>query len=148
MLDFLKLNRVHERISINQDGWILVSYGVWMPRSEEILGCSYQNGGDVTCSLGLSATSQQYFPLKANQPPAANQQYFPLRTNQHQPSATNQMNRLQDTSLGSSDMDTGSFVWCRTLNHCIISHWSVLNIGIYTSVPLLVHFQSLNVKLA
>jgi hypothetical protein len=36
-------------------------------------------------SFGLSATSQQYFSLKINQPPATNQQYFSFRTNQHQP---------------------------------------------------------------
>jgi hypothetical protein len=46
------------------------------------------------CSLGLSATSQQYFSLRINQPPATSQQYFSLRTNQHQPSATSQPNRL------------------------------------------------------
>jgi uncharacterized lipoprotein YmbA len=46
------------------------------------------------CSLGLSATSQQYFSLTTNQPPATSQQYFSLRTNQHQPSATSQPNRL------------------------------------------------------
>jgi hypothetical protein len=40
------------------------------------------------CSLGLSATSQQYFSLTTNQPPATSQQYSSLRTNQHQPSAT------------------------------------------------------------
>jgi hypothetical protein len=39
------------------------------------------------CSFGLSATSQQYFSLKTNQPPATSQQYFSLRTNQHQPPA-------------------------------------------------------------
>jgi hypothetical protein len=37
------------------------------------------------CSLGLSATSQQYFSLTTNQPPATSQQYSSLRTNQHQP---------------------------------------------------------------
>jgi hypothetical protein len=42
----------------------------------------------TACSLGLSATSQQYFSLRTNQPPATSQQYFSLRTNQHQPSAT------------------------------------------------------------
>jgi hypothetical protein len=46
------------------------------------------------CSFGLSATSQQYFSLRTNQPPAISQQYFSLRTNQHQPSATNQTNRM------------------------------------------------------
>jgi hypothetical protein len=47
------------------------------------------------CSLDLSATSQQYFSLRTNQPPATRQQYFSLRTNQHQPSATSQTNRLK-----------------------------------------------------
>jgi hypothetical protein len=42
------------------------------------------------CSFGLSATSQQYFSLRTNQPPAISQQYFSLRINQHQPSATSQ----------------------------------------------------------
>jgi hypothetical protein len=40
------------------------------------------------CSFGLSATShtsQRYFSLRTNQPPAISQQYFSLRTNQHQP---------------------------------------------------------------
>jgi hypothetical protein len=46
------------------------------------------------CSLRLSATSQQYFYLTTNQPPATSQQYSSLRTNQHQPSATSQPNRL------------------------------------------------------
>jgi hypothetical protein len=46
------------------------------------------------CSLGLSATSQQYFSLTTNQPPATSQQYSSLRTNQHQPPATSQPNRL------------------------------------------------------
>jgi hypothetical protein len=45
------------------------------------------------CSLGLLATSQQYFSLGTNQPPATSQQYSSLRTNQHQPSATSQPNR-------------------------------------------------------
>jgi hypothetical protein len=48
------------------------------------------------CSLGLSATSQQYFSLRTNQPPATSQQYSSLRTNQHQPLATSQPNRLKD----------------------------------------------------
>jgi hypothetical protein len=41
----------------------------------------------TACSLGLSATSQQYFSLRTNQPPTTSQQYFSLRTNQHQPPA-------------------------------------------------------------
>jgi uncharacterized lipoprotein YmbA len=49
----------------------------------------------TACSLGLSATNQQYFSLRTNQPPATSQQYFSLRTNQHQPLATSQTNRLQ-----------------------------------------------------
>jgi hypothetical protein len=48
----------------------------------------------TSCSFGLSATSQQYFYLRTNQPPTTGQQYFSLRTNQHQPSATSQTNRL------------------------------------------------------
>jgi hypothetical protein len=46
------------------------------------------------CSIGLSATSQQYFSLKTNQPPATSHQYLSLRTNQHQPSVTSKTNRL------------------------------------------------------
>jgi hypothetical protein len=46
------------------------------------------------CSLGLSATIQQYFSLTSNQPQATSQQYSSLRTNQHQPSATSQPNKL------------------------------------------------------
>jgi hypothetical protein len=46
------------------------------------------------CSLGLSATSQQHFSLRINQPPTTSQQYFSLGTHQHQPSATSQTNRL------------------------------------------------------
>jgi uncharacterized lipoprotein YmbA len=48
----------------------------------------------AACSLGLSATSQQYFSLRTNQSPATSQQFFSLRINQHQPSATSQTNRL------------------------------------------------------
>jgi hypothetical protein len=47
-------------------------------------------------ALGLSATSQQYFSLTTNQPPATSQQYSSLRTNQHQSSATSQPNRLEN----------------------------------------------------
>jgi hypothetical protein len=54
------------------------------------------------CSLGLSATSQQYLSLRINQPPATSQQYFSLRTNQHQPSSTSQTNRLRATEEKSS----------------------------------------------
>jgi hypothetical protein len=46
------------------------------------------------CSLGLSATSQQYSSVRTNQPPATSQQYSSVRTNQHQPLATSQPNRL------------------------------------------------------
>jgi hypothetical protein len=41
----------------------------------------------LACSFGLSATSQQYFSLRTNQPPATSQQYFSLTANQHQPPA-------------------------------------------------------------
>jgi hypothetical protein len=53
------------------------------------------SGVPAACSLGLSTTSQQYFSLRTNQPPATSQQYFSLKINQHQPSATSQTNRLQ-----------------------------------------------------
>jgi hypothetical protein len=50
--------------------------------------CSDSRGAEKTtqsdsnpCSLGLSATSQQYFSLTTNQPPATSQQYSSLRTN-------------------------------------------------------------------
>jgi hypothetical protein len=59
--------------------------------------CQGGGGGGrahAACSLGLSATSQQYFPLTTNQPPATSQQYSSLRTNQHESSATSQPNRL------------------------------------------------------
>jgi hypothetical protein len=64
--------------------------GWWRPggRGEQ----SPRDGG--ACSLGLSATSQQYFSLRTNQSSATSQQYLSLRTNQHQPSATSQTKRL------------------------------------------------------
>jgi hypothetical protein len=43
--------------------------------------------GFDSCSLGLLATSQQYFSLRTNQPPATSQQYSSLRRDQHQPSS-------------------------------------------------------------
>jgi hypothetical protein len=52
------------------------------------------------CSLGFSATGQQYFSLGTNQPLVTRQQYFSLRTNQHQPSTTSQTNKLDDTLKG------------------------------------------------
>jgi hypothetical protein len=58
---------------------------------------------EAPCSLGLSATSQQYFSLRTNQPAATSQRYFSLRTNQHQPSATSHPNRLED---GTAAQDT------------------------------------------
>jgi hypothetical protein len=68
--------------------------GPWRPLTIPLLqacvvvDCFHRGGGVVTllaCSFGLSATSQQYFSLRTNQPPAISQQYFSLRTNQHQP---------------------------------------------------------------
>jgi hypothetical protein len=54
-----------------------------------------KNGLESTaCSFGLSATSQQYFSLRTNQPPTITQQYFSLRTYQHQPSTTGQTNMV------------------------------------------------------
>jgi hypothetical protein len=58
------------------------------------VGVPDQRGLGTVCSLGLSATSQQYFSLTTNQPSATSQQYFSLRTNQHQSSATSQTNML------------------------------------------------------
>jgi hypothetical protein len=60
-----------------------------MTREEEIPDGSI----GAACSFGLSATSQQYFSLRTNQPAGTSQQYISLRTNQHQPSATSQPNR-------------------------------------------------------
>jgi hypothetical protein len=48
----------------------------------------------MPCSFGLSATSQQYFSLRTNQPPATSQQYFYLRTKQHQTPDTSQEQAL------------------------------------------------------
>jgi hypothetical protein len=64
-------------------------------RSTSLFLASYANGNslEVTPHQALSATSQQYFSLRTNQPPATSQQYSSLRTNQHQPSATSQPNR-------------------------------------------------------
>jgi hypothetical protein len=53
------------------------------------------------CSFGLLATSQQYFPLRTNQPPASSQQYF-FSQNKSAPT-TSQTNRLRVFS------DAGSF---------------------------------------
>jgi hypothetical protein len=50
------------------------------------------------CSLDLSATSQQYFSLRINQPPATSPQYFSLRINQQQPSATTPPAKRTDRS--------------------------------------------------
>jgi hypothetical protein len=60
----------------------------------------------MPCSLGLSATSQQYFSLTTNQPLATSQQYSSLRRNQHQPSATSQPNRLIGQSINYRFHDT------------------------------------------
>jgi hypothetical protein len=75
---------------------------IWLPehqiqvqaRVPEVI-CSLFRANPKPCSLGLSATSQQYFSLRTNQPPATSQQYSSLRTNQHQPSATSQPNSRQ-----------------------------------------------------
>jgi hypothetical protein len=75
-------------------------------KEKKIHGCPKRRG-QQPCSLSLSATSQQYFSLRTNQPQETSQQYFSLRTNQHQtsqqyfslrtnqhqPSATSQPNR-------------------------------------------------------
>jgi hypothetical protein len=58
--------------------------------------------------FGLSATSQQYFSLRTNQPPTTSQQYFSLRTNQHQPSATSQTNSLIAWPTSYKDFNSNS----------------------------------------
>jgi hypothetical protein len=66
----------------------------------------------AACSLALSATSQQYFSLRTNQPPTTSQQYFSLRTNQHQPSATSQTNRpLVSVSLVHVGSENARTLW-------------------------------------
>jgi hypothetical protein len=60
------------------------SWWVNSSTTSAVLFCTFKN---TACSFDLSATSQQYFSLRTNQPPAISQQYFSLRTNQHQPSA-------------------------------------------------------------
>jgi hypothetical protein len=76
-----------------------VTQNIWSPtvvtHTVEEKKSSYSS-----CSFGLSATSQQYFSLRTNQPPAISQQYFSLRTNQHQSSATSQTNRLHRPGEG------------------------------------------------
>jgi hypothetical protein len=72
----------------------------------------------ISCSLGLSATSQQYFSLRTNQPPATSQQYFSLRTNQHQPSATSQTNR----QAAFTEKVLCLMVWHAL--HCPLQEWS------------------------
>jgi hypothetical protein len=66
-------------------------------------------------SFGVSATSQQYFFLRTNQPPAISQQYFSLRTNQHQPSATSQTNRPLITR-GTNHHKVIIYIWVVKLN--------------------------------
>jgi hypothetical protein len=65
----------------------------------------------TACSLGLSATSQQYFSLRTNQPPATSQQYFSLRTNQHQPSATSEPNRLHMCEETNDHVEAKRWFW-------------------------------------
>jgi hypothetical protein len=62
------------------------------------------------CSLGLSATSQQYFSLRPNQPPATSQQYYSLRTNQHQPTEQVEGWSLMSFALCSGSHE-GAAVW-------------------------------------
>jgi hypothetical protein len=63
-----------------------------------------------------SANSQQpaVFFSQKNQSPAISQQYFPLITNQHQPSATSQTNRLQNSR--SLNCMVPMIAWLRLLN--------------------------------
>jgi hypothetical protein len=81
---------------------------VWVSQLQELESMLLQEPSQTACSFGLSATSQQYFSLRTNQPPAISQQYFSLRTNQHQPSATSQTNRLRDLERCCSRLWKGS----------------------------------------
>jgi hypothetical protein len=48
---------------------------------KKIVGSTLHDRLYSPCSFGLWATSQQYFSLRTNQPPATSQLYFFLRTN-------------------------------------------------------------------
>jgi hypothetical protein len=58
------------------------------PLTDDMCWTIIKQKSDTPCSFGLSATSQQYFSIRTNQPPATRQQYFSLRINQ--PPATRQ----------------------------------------------------------
>jgi hypothetical protein len=88
------------------------------------------------CSLGLSATSQQYFSLTINQPPATSQQYFSLRTNQHQPSATSQTNRLF------LFWERSIFFPCNPLFFSALSILSVANLNLLEYCDSFYHFYT------
>jgi hypothetical protein len=56
------------------------------------------------CSFGLSATRQQYFSLRTNQPTATSQQYFYLRKKSapaisHQPNEQAVIYQMQEMGL-------------------------------------------------
>jgi hypothetical protein len=103
-------NRAGHRFVLTTDPWSLMNQLMQSQKYQIIANrrwCTFQRDNQflgyrsttsseemAACSLGLSATSQQYFSLRTNQPPATSQQYFSLRTNQHQPSASSQTNRL------------------------------------------------------
>jgi hypothetical protein len=56
---------------------------------------SYKGAKQAPCSLGLSATSQQYFSLTTNQQPASSTLLSEQTSTSHQPPATSQPNRLK-----------------------------------------------------
>jgi hypothetical protein len=106
--------------------WMQDHLSLPMERSIPLLAWTF------TCSFGLSATSQQYFSLRTNQPPAINQQYFFLS----EQISTSQTNRLFDwywtlikTSViptqKSGDTPTSIFGRSGSLWQKNIIHWFV-----------------------
>jgi hypothetical protein len=75
----------------SENMWSFFTYNC---TSNAMPGGSAMLSSSAPCSFGLSATSQQYFSLRTNQPLAISQQYFSLRTNQQQTSATSRTNML------------------------------------------------------
>jgi hypothetical protein len=77
-----------------------------------VLFCTFKN---IVCSFDLSATSQQYFSLRTNQPPAISQQYFFSEqiSTSHQP-PNEQMTVLRNALQRDAEIQTASLpVWRR-----------------------------------
>jgi hypothetical protein len=97
----------------------------------------------LPCSLGLSATSEQYFSLRTNQPPAISQQYFSLKTNQHQPSATSKTNRLCVLLIRATLIELDANVNAYRPGMNIFSSCTVL---VELSTEILCHITAVEVK--